>query len=188
MRKIILYIAVSIDGYIAGPDGEIDWLHSIDNPDNNDFGYAKFYKSIDTTIMGNSTYKQILSFGVDFPYPEKTNYVFTKNNSESDTDDVKFVNSDFEKFVIDLKNSSGKNIWLIGGGKTNSFFLNNNFIDEIILTTIPIILGKGILLFDGKVKPYDIEINRLKNYKNGIVQTVFFLKNEIEDRGYRIFP
>ena len=67
MRKIILYIAASIDGYIAGPNGEIDWLDSIDNPDNLDFGYTKFYKSIDTIIMGNSTYKQILSFGVDFP-------------------------------------------------------------------------------------------------------------------------
>ena len=102
MRKIILYIAASIDGYIAGPNGEIDWLHSIDNPDKLDFGYTKFYKSIDTTIMGNSTYKQILSFGVNFPYPEKTNFVFTNNRSESDTDHVKFVNSDLEKFVIDF--------------------------------------------------------------------------------------
>ena len=175
MRKIILYIAVSIDGYIAGPDGEIDWLHSIDNPDNNDFGYAKFYKSIDTTIMGNSTYKQILSFGVDFPYPEKTNYVFTKNKSESDTDHVKFVNSDFEKFVIDLKNSSGKNIWLIGGGKTNSFFLNNNFIDEIILTTIPIILGKGIPLFEGNVRNKKIRMSKINSFDCGIVQSNFLV-------------
>ena len=175
MRKIILYIAASIDGYIAGPNGEIDWLHSIDNPDKLDFGYTKFYKSIDTTIMGNSTYKQILSFGVNFPYPEKTNFVFTNNRSESDTDHVKFVNSDLEKFVIDLKNSSGKNIWLIGGGKTNSFFFNNNFIDEIILTTIPIILGRGIPLFEDSVGKKKMRMSKIKSYNCGIVQCIYKL-------------
>lgn len=178
MRNIILYIAASIDGYIAGPNGEIDWLHSIDNPNNLDFGYTKFYKSIDTTIIGNSTYKQILSFGVDFPYPEKTNYVFSKSKSKSDTDHVKFVNSNFEKFVIDLKNSSGKNIWLIGGGKINSFFLKNNFIDEIILTTIPIILGKGIPLFEDNVSNKKMRMSKIKSYDCGIVQSVYYTNND----------
>ena len=173
MRKVILYIAASIDGYIAGPNGELDWLESIENPDNNDFGYSKFYKSIDTTIMGNSTYKQILSFGVDFPYPDKTNYVFTKNISFLDTKYVKFVKTDFENFIMKLKKQPGKNIWLIGGGKINSFFLNNNLIDELILTTIPVILGKGIPLFDARVNSNDLRIENFLSYANGVVQTVY---------------
>ncbi|MBL1215506.1 MAG: dihydrofolate reductase [Ignavibacteriae bacterium] len=176
MRKVVLYIAASIDGFIAGPKGEIDWLHSIENPDNDDFGYPKFYRSIDTTIMGNSTYKQILSFGIDFPYSDKTNYVFTKNKTLIDMDNINFVNADHKNFVSSLKSANGKNIWLIGGGKVNSFFLKNNFIDEIILATIPIILGKGIPIFSQMKKSKEMIISRMQKYNCGVVQQRLSLK------------
>jgi dihydrofolate reductase len=173
MRKVILYIAASIVGFIAGPKGEIDWLHSIDDPDNDDFGYTKFYRSINTTIMGNATYKQILSFGVDFPYSDKANYVFTKNKSLTDTDHVTFVNTDFKEFVASLKKSRGKNIWLIGGGKMNSFFLKNNFIDEIILTTIPVILGEGIPLFYDAGYYDNLILTNVQYWICGVIQQRF---------------
>ena len=74
MRKLKLYIAASLDGYIAGPNGEIDWL---DAGGDGDYGYQEFYASIDTTLMGNSTYQLTLTVD-EFPYPGKANYVFTK--------------------------------------------------------------------------------------------------------------
>ena len=77
MRKIISYIAMSIDGKIAKANGDISWLEEIPNPNNDDYGYAEFYNSIDTTLMGRITYEQVIGFDVPFPYPDKTNYVFT---------------------------------------------------------------------------------------------------------------
>lgn len=78
MRKIILYIATSVNGYIAKSDGSVDWLESIPNPNKDDYGCPKFYSSIDTTILGYNTYKQIINWDIEFPYKEKTNYVLTR--------------------------------------------------------------------------------------------------------------
>jgi dihydrofolate reductase len=79
MRKIVLYIAASLDGKIARKDGDVKWLDEFSDPEQMDYGYNDFLNSIDTTLMGNNTYKQLLGFGIDFPYRGKTNYVFTRN-------------------------------------------------------------------------------------------------------------
>lgn len=79
MRKIKLYIATTLNGKIARSDGSVDWLESIPNPEKIDYGYSEFYNSVDTTIQGNNTYKQIISWGINFPYTGKKNYIFTKN-------------------------------------------------------------------------------------------------------------
>ena len=112
MRKLKLYIATSLDGYIAGPNGEIDWL---DIGGDADHGYQEFYASIDTTLMGNSTYP--LTLTVEFPYPDKTNYFFTKGTPPQDTAHVQFVSGDIAAFVRSLKEQPGKDIWLVGGGQ-----------------------------------------------------------------------
>src|SRR5664279_1394932 len=123
MRKIKLYIAVSLDGKIAKPDGDVKWLDKIPNPDHLDYGYSDFLKSIDTTLMGNYTYKQLLGFGIDFPYGGKANYVFTRNTELKEDENVKYISTDPVSFVKDLKSSTGGDIWLIGGGEVNSLFL-----------------------------------------------------------------
>ena len=89
MRKLKLYIATSLDGYIAGPDGELEWLEAGGGLD---YGYDDFYESIDTTLMGNATYQVTLTVDT-FPYPEKTNYVFTRS-TPPDTDHVRFISGD----------------------------------------------------------------------------------------------
>ncbi|MEM6842767.1 MAG: dihydrofolate reductase family protein [Bacteroidota bacterium] len=143
MRKIILYSAMSLDGFIARPDGEIDWLF-----DDQDYGYSEFLQRIDTTLMGNRTYQQILTFG-DFPYTDKTNYVFTRSVTVQDDGRVQFVYSDLVNLVTELKQQLGRDIWLIGGRQINTVLLNAELIDEMILSVHPTVLGSGVPLFGG---------------------------------------
>jgi len=109
MTKILVYIASSLDGYIAREDGSIDWL-----PESSESSYDSFYKSVDTVIMGKTTYDQVLTFG-KYPYKDKKSFVFTRTSKNND-DNVEFV-SDIEKFVKDDFLGAGKNIWLVGGAK-----------------------------------------------------------------------
>ncbi len=143
MRKVILYTAASIDGFIARENGAVDWLET--PADGADYGYADFYKTIDTTIMGYKTYEQILSFG-DFPYPDKKNYVFTRKQ-RSTQPYVEFVNADVADLINQLKNEKGADIWLVGGGDLNAAVLKAGLLDEIWLYVMPIALGSGIPLF-----------------------------------------
>jgi dihydrofolate reductase len=136
MRKIILYIASSLDGYIARENGDIDWL-----PENTASGYDEFYKTIDMVVMGKKTYEQVLTFGA-YPYKDKKSYVFTRNNDPPKDKNTEFV-SDVDKFVKENMSNPGKNIWLVGGSEIISPFLNRGFVDEIILSIIPVILGNG---------------------------------------------
>jgi len=91
MRKIKLYIAASLNGKIATPDGSVQWLDTIPKPENGDFGYSKFYASVDTTIQGFSTYEQLMGWGIDFPYSEKKNYVLTRKQGLENTEFVEFI-------------------------------------------------------------------------------------------------
>jgi dihydrofolate reductase len=173
MRKIILYSAVSMDNYIATADGSVDWL---DDPrytmEGEDFGYSDFYKSIDITLMGYRTYHQVIGFDVPFPYKDKTNFVFTRGDRK-ESSFVHFISSDIPAFVKNLKDQQGKNIWLIGGGQINTILLENDLIDTMILTTIPIILGSGIRLFEGSVQPSHFRLSELKKYDNGFIESVY---------------
>ncbi len=90
-RKIILYIACSLDGKIADRTGSVSWLEELPNPDQTDYGYNDFLASVDTTIMGNKTYRHILGFGIDFPYQEKINYVITRNKTLAHDENVQYV-------------------------------------------------------------------------------------------------
>lgn len=170
MRKVILYIAASLDGYIARPDGRIDWLENeAYTLKGEDFGYSSFIKDIDTTLMGHSTYKVVAGFDMPFPYADKTNYVFSHANHNS-TEFVQFISGNAAGFVKQLKEQPGKDIWLIGGSQLNTLLLNASLIDEIILTYIPIILGRGIPLFAPGASEKLLQVQQSKKYDNGFVQ------------------
>jgi len=157
MRKIILFIASSLDGYIARENGDIDWL-----PENTPSGYDDFIKSVDTVIMGKKTYDQVLTFG-DYPYKDKKSYVFTRNNEYSKDENIEFVH-DADKLVKDIVTNSGKDIWLIGGAEIISTFVNLGFVDEIIISIIPVVLGKGIPLFKNIEKEIKFELIKTTDY------------------------
>ena len=179
MGKIILYIASSLDGYIARKNGDIDWL-----PESNTSGYDKFYETIDAIVMGKTTYNQVLTFG-EYPYKDKKSYVFTRSNNGSAKDEnVEFVSSvdkfvkdifpreniwlvggsSVDKFVKDIFPNLGENIWLVGGGQIISSFVNHGIIDEIILSIIPKVLGNGISLFHNIQKETNLELIKTTPY------------------------
>ena len=164
MRKVILYIAASADGKIAKINGNIDWLNENLAISKTDYGFKKFYKSIDTTIIGNNTYKKILKFGIEFPYKDKDNFVITSNNNFKSDKNITFIFRNITKAIKDIKQKDGKNIWLVGGGKVNSYLIKNKLIDEIKLFTIPIVLGKGIPLFEELPINCKLELTLSKKY------------------------
>jgi dihydrofolate reductase len=172
MSKVILFIATSIDGYIAGNDGNTDWLYT-----DGDFGYSEFYNSIGVTLMGHNTYKFLLQLDY-FPYHDKKNYVFTREGKKPDHNPVTFVTGDVVDFVQNLKTVERNNIWLVGGGQINSILLNAGLIDEMIISVHPIVLGQGIPLFKDKSLnnlPFKLINNRV--YDRSLVQLTYSLGN-----------
>ncbi len=156
MPKVIVYIASSLDGYIARENGDIDWL-----PELAESGYDAFYKSIDTVIMGKTTYDQVLTFG-EYPYKDKKSFVFTSTNQNKD-ENAEFV-SDVEKFVKDGFPGAGENIWLVGGAQIIASFLKQGAVNEIIISVIPVLLGKGISLFKNIENETKLEFIKTEKY------------------------
>ncbi|MDQ3888854.1 MAG: dihydrofolate reductase family protein [Thermoproteota archaeon] len=168
MRKIKLYIASSLDSYIASEGGGIDWLFT-----DGDYGYAKFYDSIDTILVGRKTYEQSLNFG-EYPYKGKKVYVFTRRtDGKKNARYVEYINVDIPSFVRHLLQSVGKDIWLLGAGEIVSILLNADLVDEIILSIHPIILGKGITLFSNIKKHVNLQLLESIPFGSGLVQLCY---------------
>lgn len=144
-RKLVLFIASSLDGYIATEEHSLDWLFAVEGEGDN--GYSEFYDTVDTILIGRVTYDWIMEYEKgNFPYKEKECYVFSRIELEG-RKDVTFIHEDVIQFTEGLKNKDGKNIWLVGGGNLLDTFLKEKLVDEIIITISPVILGSGIPLF-----------------------------------------
>lgn len=159
--KVILYIACSLDGFIAGKNNEIDWLFS-----DQDYGYKAFYESIGTVIMGRKTYRLTLSFPA-FSYPDKTCYVLS-NTKSGQNKDVQFTNN-AKDLIEKLKKKEKKDIWLAGGGLLIREFLEQDLIDELRIFIHPLILGEGIPLFHPCPKT-QLELINTQKYSSGLVE------------------
>ena len=166
-KKIVLYIATSLDGYIARENGDIDWLSMVESP-NEDYGYTDFLKSVDTVIMGRRTYDQVLTFG-DFPYKDKKCYVISRTARPKD-DYVEFWSGDICKLISEIRQKDGSNIWLVGGAQIAGEFLRKNLIDRYIISVLPVLLGKGILLFHSDIPEIRLQLLRNVAYPSGLVQ------------------
>lgn len=167
-KKIILYIATSLDGFIARKNGSVDWLSPYEKS-GEDYGYKEFYDKVGTLIMGNTTYQQTISFG-NFPYNEKECFVFSKTTNKCQNGDISFVNGDVKKFIEELKPKDDKNIWLVGGASTIDKFLKHDLIDEYIISIIPLLLGEGIHLFKEKNVEKSLKLLNTKSYDSGLIQ------------------
>ncbi|TKC19847.1 dihydrofolate reductase family protein [Robertmurraya kyonggiensis] len=153
-RNVVLFIASSLDGYIATKDDSLDWLFKVEGKGDN--GYSEFYETVDTVVMGKKTYDWLLKHDLEeFPYKNKACYVFTQSATE-DTEDVRFVNEDVVQFTNTLRAQEGKNIWIVGGGELLHSFIKKKLVDEMIITVAPQIIGEGIPLF--KAGDYQIDL------------------------------
>ena len=164
---------MSLDGMIARRNGDVSWLHDIPNPDGEDHDYGKFMDTIDTTIMGHTTYQQVLGFDMDFPYHGKKNFVLTRNRNLDRDENVTFISGDIAEFVRTIKAASGKDIWLIGGSQVNTLFMNHAWIDEMWIYVMPVILGPGIPLFQSIEDDRRFHLADFRKYRTGIIKMVY---------------
>jgi dihydrofolate reductase len=164
MRKIILGLAVSLDGYIEGPNGEYDWCFT-----DQDYGLNDFMKRIDTVLMGRKSYDVVQSMEGTNPWDDMTTYVFSNTLENVGKKNVHLVKGDFAEVVAMIKTQPGKDIWLFGGAELTTGFINAGLIDAYWLAVHPIILGSGKPLFqhiDGRKK---LRLLESKIYDTGLV-------------------
>ena len=169
MKKVKLYIAVSIDGYIARPDGDLEWLTGFPNPSKTDYGYKDFFASVNTVIMGNRTYQDILLMDVLWPYKDMETYVVTHHTQET-KDNIRFISENVVETISELRKKDGKDIWLVGGGQLISILLSADLVDEMHITFIPVILGNGIPLFPNSPKESQWSLLENKTFDNRVLQ------------------
>lgn len=164
-NSVILYIATSLDGYIADVDGSVDWLFH-----DQDYGYAEFYDSIDIVIMGKTTYEQVLSFG-EFPWKEKQCYVFSHEQNKEE-EYVTIVSGDAAEFLESFEDIDSR-LWLVGGAHLLAPFFQNDLIDEYIISIHPVILGSGIPLFPATTPKVELELAGSTSFDSGLLQVLY---------------
>ena len=166
-RKIIYYVAVSADGFIARPDGAVDWL---DRPQpTGGYGMAEFDKTVDTLILGRKTYDFAVQHGMKDPYPGKKSYVFSRTLKQPASDKVEIVTEDAGSFARRLRAQKGKDIWLMGGGEIAAAFLDAGELDEVNAHVIPVLIGEGIPLFAPRHRNLPLKLLRTETFPDGAV-------------------
>jgi len=180
-KKNKVFIATSLDGYIADKNGKIDWLHSTPNPDNIDMGYNEFTSQIDALVMGRNTFETICGFDIGWPYQKP---VFVLSNSLTNIpkkykDKVILAKGPLKEIIKQINEKGFHNLY-IDGGKTIQSFLKEDLIDEITITIIPFLLGSGTPLFNDLPKRLDFECIDSKIYLKKVVQNYFVRKKQNE--------
>jgi dihydrofolate reductase len=166
-RKIILYIAMSLDGYIAKPNDDLSFL-SIVEKEGEDYGYADFVATVDTVLIGRKTYDWVTK-QVEFPHADKTAYVITRTPRPNIGKTV-FYMGDLTELIRKLKSEPGKNIFCDGGAEIVNELLKNNLIDELIISVIPILEGEGTRLFKEGRPERILRLISTKTFDSGLVQ------------------
>jgi dihydrofolate reductase len=164
MRKIILALGISIDGYIARPDGTFDFL-SVPS----DFSMADFFASIDTGIMGRKTYEVAKAQDEGGFGPKLKTYVLSRTLPSGDREGKTFVNVPPEALVAEIRQRAGKDIWLMGGGEIARDFLKADLVDELHIGVVPVLLGEGLPIFPSGFPQRNFELTENKSFSYGLV-------------------
>lgn len=173
-RKIVVYIATSADGYIARPDGDVEWLNR--RPDDVDYGMGAFYSTIDTILWGRKTYDWLLDY-----YEKKgkkegmfdtklANYVFSRQPPRRVAPGAEFVSEPVKEFAQRLRATPGKHIWMMGGGGLIASFLDAGEIDEFDIHVIPVFIGEGIPLVAPRHRDVPLHLRSSRKYPDGVVR------------------
>ncbi|HEY4672424.1 MAG TPA: dihydrofolate reductase family protein [Gemmatimonadaceae bacterium] len=173
-RKIIVYIATSADGYIARPDGDVEWLNR--RGDKVDYGMKEFYPSIDTILWGRKTYDWLLNY---YAKRRKTtglfdtnvaNYVFSRKPPKKAAAGVQFVSERVKAFAQRLRATPGKHIWMMGGAGLIASFLDAGEIDEFDIHVMPVFIGAGIRLVAPRHRDVLLRLRACQKYPDGAVR------------------
>lgn len=173
-RKIIVYVATSADGYIARPDGDVEWLNR--RPDDIDYGMKAFYPTIDTILWGRKTYDWLLDYfkkrgrTTGLFDTNVTNYVFSRKPPKKVAAGVQFVSEPVKAFAKRLRAAPGKHIWMMGGGGLIASFLDAGEIDEFDIHVIPVFIGKGIPLVAPRHRDIALRLRSSTKFKDGVVR------------------
>ena len=173
-RKIVVYIATSADGYIARPDGDVEWLNR--QPQTVDYGMGAFYPTIDTILWGRKTYDWLLNYykkagKKDGMFDtELANYVFSRKPRKRAASGVEFVSEPVKEFAERLRATQGKHIWMMGGGGLIASFLDAGEIDEFDIHVIPVFIGEGIPLVAPRHRDVPLRLRSSRKYPDGVVR------------------
>ncbi|MBL7864853.1 MAG: dihydrofolate reductase [Cyclobacteriaceae bacterium] len=171
MRKIVLGVAISLDGFIEGPHGEYDWCFS-----DQDYGMSDFFKRIDALIIGRKSWEIAQQYDGPSPWKGTTTYVFSNTLKSVNDEHTVILSGDVSEEVGKLRNTPGKDIWLFGGAELTTSFINHRLLDELWLSVHPIILGSGKPLFqliDGRKI---LNLLESKSYDTGLVSLRYAMK------------
>jgi dihydrofolate reductase len=176
MRKVVLYIAASVDGYIAKPNDDLSFLSLVEQ-EGEDYGYHKFIRDVDTVILGRRTYDWVMSQVPEFPHADKETYVITRT-PQPPIGNTQFYTGDLKELVLTLKNKAGKNIFVDGGAAVVHSLLQEKLIDEFYISLIPVFLGAGIRLFKEGFAEQQLQLIDANSYEKGLVQLHYVSKED----------
>ncbi len=170
MRKLSLFIATSLDGYIAQPNDDLSFLKSVEK-EGEDYGYASFTDTIDTLIIGRKTYDYVLKEIGSSHYDDgqRDVYVITRTQ-RPDAGRTTFYTGSLAELVARLKSEDGKNIYCDGGAEIINELLKNDLIDEFIISIVPVLVGNGTRLFKDGRPEQQLELLDTKTFDTGLTQ------------------
>ena len=168
-RQLILYIATSLDGYIAPPDEDLGFLGAVAQ-EGEDYGYAAFTATVDTVLMGRRTYDKVAAMGVPDPHPGRSLYVITSTARPSQGD-IHFHTGDVVDLVRTLKAGPGKDIYCDGGAQLMDTLVRQDLIDRYCISVVPVLLGGGIRLFGEGRQQQALRLMESRSYPKGLVQS-----------------
>lgn len=170
MGRVSLYIAASIDGFIAGPQGELDWLPAPRSTE--DYGYADFLAGIDVLVMGRKTYDVACSFG-EWPYVGRRTWVLSRRPPPARPDGVEFAAGDTARILEHARAEARRGVWLVGGADVAQVCWRERLIDELILTVVPVAIGGGVRLFGPHEAVMPLELQSTRAFPDGLVQLTY---------------
>jgi dihydrofolate reductase len=164
------YLAISADGFIARPDGSVDWLHDYDPAD---FGHDAFMAGIGSIVMGRATYEISRSFGGDWPYAGKPGYVVTSQALRELPPDTQTCRADFGALAAELRRVSKGDVWLLGGTRLWEGFLQAGALDRFELFVIPRLIGEGLPLLPPARRDLRLELVESEPLSRGVMKLVY---------------
>ena len=175
-RKLILYIAMSLDGYIAATSDDLGFLSIVEQP-GEDYGYREFIKRIDTIIIGRKSFDKVISMGFEYPHKDKDVYIISRT-PKTGYGTFRYYSDDLRELILRLKSKPGKDIFCDGGAEIVNELLMDDLIDEFVISVIPIMIGDGVPLFKKGRPELKLQLINSMCYDKGLVQLHYIRKEK----------